>query len=106
MLRAGSEQKKRGLWMWLILGTAAIVSALINVVFTFTGREAKYYRFASLSLTALTLCALFGEAVLMLKKGDISGMQDVLPTMYNVLWLLAIASVLINSISLFCNRSK
>lgn len=43
--------------MWMILGTAAIVSAILNTCFTLRHRDAKWFRFISLSLTALTLCA-------------------------------------------------
>lgn len=43
--------------MWLIFGIGAIIFALLNVMATIKNKNAQGYRFLSLSLTALTVCA-------------------------------------------------
>ena len=42
--------------MWLLFGIVAIITAILNVVWTMWHREAKWFRFVSLSFTAFTLC--------------------------------------------------
>ena len=49
-------------YIWLITGIAAIITAIANILCVMLHREAKWFRFASLSLTALTLCAFYGLA--------------------------------------------
>ena len=46
--------------MWLFFGAIAVAAALLNVIWTIRGREAKWFRFISLSFTAFTLCAFYG----------------------------------------------
>lgn len=45
--------------MWMVLGVAAILTAILNVVWSIRNQDAKWFRFISLSLTALTLCAFY-----------------------------------------------
>ena len=48
--------------MWLLFGISAIIMAVFNVVWTIRHREAKWFRFISLSCTALTLCGFYSQA--------------------------------------------
>ena len=87
--------------MWLLFGIAAIVTAVLNVVWTVRHRDAKWFRFISLACTAFTLCAF-----LKLANGWVAGeywsaLMDVIPTLSRAVWILTGASVAINSISLF-----
>ncbi len=87
--------------MWLLLGVVAMITALLNVIWHIRGRDARLFRFASLALTALTLCAFYSSNVNWVLNGDLAALMDVVPTMSNALWILTIASILLNSISLF-----
>lgn len=92
--------------MWLFLGVAAIITAVLNIVWTMRNQDAKWFGFISLSLTALTLCAEYSLVEKWVLNEDWSALTDVVPGMSKVLLILTIASILINSISLFkkCNR--
>lgn len=86
--------------MWLLFGMTAVIMAVFNVVWTIRHREANWFRFISLSFTALTLCAFYSQANRWAVLGDSSALLDVMPTLSGVLWFLTIASIMINSISL------
>ena len=90
--------------MWLILGLGAIVTALLNVVALSRSKETKYFRFASLSLTALTICAFYSDGAKRVAVEDWGGLMDIMPTMSKALWVCVIISILINGISLFKTR--
>lgn len=92
--------------MWLILGIAAIITAVLNVVWTIRNKDARWFGFISLSLTALTLCAEYSLVEKWVSNEDWSALMDVVPNIMKTLWLFTIASILINSISLFkkCDR--
>ena len=47
--------------MWLFLGLASIITAVLNVFSWTRGKDTSYYRFASISLTALTMCAFYSD---------------------------------------------
>lgn len=87
--------------MWLILGIVSIIFALLNVIFAIKNKSSKWYRFCSLSLTALTVCAFYSEAATRVVKEDWAGLMDTMPTLNKALWVLVILSIAINSISLF-----
>ena len=95
--------------MWIILGVAAIITAILNVVWSIRNKNAhnvkavnaKGFRFISLSLTALTLCAFYSANAKWVINEDWFALMDVVPTMSKALWVLTIVSILINSISLF-----
>ena len=91
-------------FLWPFFGIAAIIAAILNLSFCFSGKEAKYFRFASLSLTALTMCAMYSMINNYVSFGDWSAMMDVVPAMTKSLWFLVIASILINCISLFVKK--
>ena len=87
--------------MWLYLGIAAIIAAVLNIVWTIIDKDAKWFRFISLSLTALALCAEYSLVEKWVLKEDWSALMDVVPNMSKILLILTIASILINSISLY-----
>lgn len=92
--------------MWLIFGLAAIAAAALNLICCFTGKEAKYFRFSSLALTAMTVCAQYGMVNTWVLREDWSALMDVVPAMTRLLWLCVIASILINGISLFVKSGR
>ena len=93
--------------MWLFLSVAAVITAVLNIVWTMRNQDAKWFRFISLSLTALTLCAEYSLVEKWVLNEDWSALTDVVPSTSKVLLALTIASILINSISLFkkCNKN-
>ena len=92
--------------MWLFFGIIAIITALMNVISTLRHREAKWFRFISLSFTIFTLCSFYAQAAQWVLAKDWDALMDVLPSTSNILWFLTIASVLINSISLFMKNDR
>ena len=87
--------------MWLLFGLLAILFAVLNVIWTLNHREAKWFRYCSLSFTILTLCAEYNQVSQWVVKEDWSALQDVIPYTSDGICGLAIASILINSVSLF-----
>ena len=87
--------------MWIILGLSAIAAAGLNLFFWSMGKETKWFRFLSLSLTALTVCAIYSLDAGWVIMEDWPALMDVVPTMSRYLWVLVTGSILINSISLF-----
>ena len=92
--------------MWLLFGIIAIIAAILNVIWTIRHREAKVFRFISLSFTALTLCAFYSMANHWAISGDSSALLDVMPTLSKALWFLTIAAIIINSVSLLVKSDK
>lgn len=90
-----------GYVMWLLFGIIAIITALLNVIWTLRHREAKWFRFFRLSFIIFTLCAFYAQAAQWVLVEDWSALMDVLPNISNILWFLTMTSVVINSISLF-----
>ena len=86
---------------WIIFGIAAIVTAIANMICLMLHKETKWFRFASLSLTALTLCAFYGLAGKIVLSEDWSAALDVIPTLSKPLWFLTIFSIVLNGISIF-----
>ena len=87
--------------MWILLGAVAIITAILNVVWTIRNRDGKYFGFISLAFTAFTLCAFYSQATQWTEMEDWAALMDVMPSMSKALWILIVASVAINSISLF-----
>ena len=86
--------------MWLIFGIGAFVFALLNVITAIKNKNAELYRFLSLSLTALTVCAFYFDGASRVIKEDWGGLMDIMPTMSKALWLLVILSIAVNSVSI------
>lgn len=87
--------------MVIVLGIAAIVFAVLNIVFTLKKKNTELYRYLSLSFTALTVCAFYSSAARDVAEKDWSALMDTVPTISTALWVLVLISILINSISLF-----
>lgn len=90
--------------LWLVFGIAAIITAITDLICFILHKETKWFRFASLSLTALTLCAFYAMAADIVLSEDWSGALDVIPTLSKPLWILTFLSILLNSISLFSKK--
>lgn len=87
--------------LWMIFGISAIITAILNMVWTLMYREAKWFRFLSLTFTVFTVCAFYADAAQWVLEEDWDALMDVLPMTSNMLWTLTVASVALNSISLF-----
>ena len=87
--------------MWLLFGTGAILTAELNLICFLRKRECKWFRYASLSLTALTVCAIYCLDAGWVAAEDWSALMDVVPTMSKYLWMLVPCSILLNGITLF-----
>lgn len=91
--------------MWLFLGLSAIVFAALNIIWTFKNKNAKWFRFLSVSLIALTVCSFYSDEAMRVVKEDWGGLMDIMPTTSKALWVCVIISILINSISLFKEKN-
>lgn len=87
--------------MWLLFGLLAIIFAVLNVIGTWKHKEAKWFRYLSLSFTILTLCSEYNQVSQWVVKEDWSALLDVIPYTSDGICGFAIASILINSVSLF-----
>lgn len=90
--------------MVIVLGIAAIVFAVLNIVFTMKKKNTELYRYLSLSFTALTVCAFYSSAARDVAEKDWSALMDTVPTISTALWVLVLISILINSVSLFMGK--
>ena len=86
--------------MWIIFGLSAIVTACLNLYCWSRGRETKWFRFLSLSLTALTRCANYSHDAQWVLKEDWSALMDVVPSMSQYLWVMTVGSIALNGITL------
>ena len=87
--------------MWLLFGSLAIIFAVLNVIWTAKHKSAKWFRYFSLSFTILTLCAEYSQVSQWVVNEDWSALIDVIPYTSDGICALAIASILINGVSLF-----
>ncbi len=87
--------------MWLLLGLTSVITAVLNLLAWSKGKQTEYYRFISLSLTALTVCAFYSDGAKRVISKDWGGLLDIMPTMSTTLCVCVIASIMINGISLF-----
>ena len=90
--------------MWILFGIGAIITAIMNVVFTFLHKDTRWFGFISLSLTTFTLCNFYSQVADWVVEEDWAALMDVLPYVSKTLWFLAIMSVIINSVSFFKRR--
>lgn len=86
--------------MWLIFGIGAGIALVLNLIFYKTNGRADIFRFISVSLTALTVCAFYAQNKTWVINEDWGALMDVVPTTATMLWILVFASILINSVSL------
>ncbi|MDO4772377.1 MAG: hypothetical protein Q4A72_02280 [Bacillota bacterium] len=92
--------------MWLFFGIAAILAALFNVLVSAKRRPNVWYGFASLSLSALTVCAFYQEAAEKVIHNDFAYLMDVMPTASKLLWACVIISILVNGSALISNKKN
>ncbi len=90
--------------MWFLFGSCAIITGILSLSFSFLGKESKWFRFSSLSLTALTVCDFYADAARRVLVRDWSGLEDIVPAVSRGLWICVVASILINGISLFYRK--
>lgn len=91
--------------MWSAFGISAIAFAVSNVIWAFKNKNAKWFRFFSISLTALTVCSFYADGAIRVAKEDWGGLIDIVPTMSKALWVCVALSIAINSISLFREKN-
>lgn len=84
--------------MWIIFGSAAIITAILNII-NFKKR-AELFRFISLAFTSLTLCAFYADGAKRVITEDWAGLMDTMPTISKALWVCVALSIIINSYSL------
>ena len=92
--------------MWFIFGVGAIITAGLNITWMAKGKDAKWFRFTSLSLTALTLCAFYSQDAVWVLHEDWGALEDVVPAMSRGLWVLTLISIAVNSISLLKPKNR
>lgn len=92
--------------MWALLGIGAIIFAVLGLIWAIQNKNAKWFSFLSLSLTALTLCAFYSDAANRVVSEDWGGLMDIMPTMNRVLWICTVVSILINAFSISKEKSK
>lgn len=90
--------------MWALFGIAAIITAIMNIVWIIRHRDPKWFRFASLSCTALTWCAFMSKISGWVTSEDWAALSDVIPSASAAMWGLTVTSIVINCISLFKNK--
>ncbi|WP_409968431.1 hypothetical protein RFF05_18325 [Bengtsoniella intestinalis] len=69
------------------------------------GRNPEIFRFISLSATALTVCAFHQQNTNWVMKEDWSALMDC-TGISTALWVLVVASIVINGVTLFAERKK
>lgn len=92
--------------MWVISGIGAIIFAILNIIWSIQNKEAKWFGYVSLSLTALTLCAIYSAEAGRVVNEDWSGIMDIMPAMSTSLWACTAASILLNSIAFFKGKKQ
>lgn len=90
--------------MWLVFGVGAAAFAFINLVKP--GKHREIFRWASLSLTALALCAFYADGAARVLKEDWGGLMDTMPTLSRALWILTAASIVLNGDGLFKKTTR
>lgn len=90
--------------MWLVFGVGAAAFVLLNLVKP--GKKREIFRWASLSLTALALCAFYGDGAARVARGDWGGLMDTMPTLSRALWILTMISIVLNGMGLFKGEGR
>jgi len=56
--------------MWLFLGISAIIFTGFNLIYSFKNKNEKWFRFAALSFTALTVCSFYSDGAMRVLNED------------------------------------
>lgn len=92
--------------MWMLLGVSAIVFTILNLIWSFRNKNARWFRFIALALTALTMNSFYSDGAMRVVKQDWAGLMDTMLAMNKFLFICVIASILLNSISLFREKKR
>ncbi len=92
--------------MWIILGVLAIIATFRNLQLYITGRDYKLAMALGLSFTALTLSAEYSLISSWVRLEDWSALQDVVPYMEKVIWILTVVSILLNIAPIILEKIK
>lgn len=92
--------------MWIILGSSAAITALLNLIFLLRGKSVRWLGVLSLSLTALAVCAIYQLAAGSVIQEDWSALADTVPTMAKFIWIFTVLSMVINGIALLKSGVK
>ncbi len=76
------------------------------MITTIKNKNAERYRFLSISLTSLTVCAFYFDGASRVIKEDWGGLMDIMPTMSKALWVLVILSITANSVSILKKMTR
>ena len=87
--------------MWFIFGLIAIAATCINLYMYATGKDYELAMAMGLSFTALTVVADYSMVSDWVRAEDWSALLDVVPIMAVALWVLTIASILLNIAPIF-----
>jgi hypothetical protein len=89
--------------MWIVSGMGAVIFAVLNLIFSMQDKteKVKWFRFTSMALTALTLCAAYSDSAGRVSAEDWGALMDIMPTMSTVLWICTGSSIILNSVTLF-----
>lgn len=87
--------------MWLIFGVIAIIVTFINLYMYKMGKDYKLAMAMGLSFTALTLVSEFSMVSDWVKVEDWAALLDVVPNIETLLWILTIASIVLNIAPIF-----
>lgn len=90
--------------MWLVFGVGAATFAFINLAKP--GRHREIFRWASLSLTTLALCAFYADGAARVLKEDWGGLMDTMPILSRALWILTILAIVLNGVDLFKKTTR
>lgn len=85
--KSSSKQFIGGDYRWLILVITAIILAGLNLIWHFRNKKAKWFRYLSFCMTALTVCAFYSDAVNRVESQSWSTLMDIMSTMNKVLWV-------------------
>ena len=73
--------------MWALFGIAAIITAIMNIVWIIRHRDPKWFRFASLSCTALTWGAFMSKICGWVTSEDWAALAEVIPGASAAMWV-------------------
>lgn len=90
--------------MWLVFGVGAAAFAFLNL--WKPGEKREIFRWASLSLAALALCAFYADGAARVAAEDWGGLMDTMPTLSRALWVLTAASIVLNGMDLFRDEGR
>lgn len=92
--------------MWISFGIISIIFTILSVLYTLQNKEAEWFRFLSISFTALTVCSFYAVSAEFVEKENWAGLMDTMPTMSIALWICVVLSIVINSISLIKKKNR